>query len=543
MDYIRKLFHRFKRSLLLDPNSTYRIFESRAGSGKTGYVAKLQMNFPTLLHEVYRYAISVLGATAHSKAIVDIMNRRSKVQHPNCPIRSNLNLNTYHFWLFFHKNNGKLKQYRTKPRITPQQKEDRVKWAKALLKEMEELGDNFIICFIDEKWFYTTSRRKKMKILPKAPFETESEAHVPIPKQRSRKHALKIMEQGVVGIPVPKHGFNGLIYLGRIMNTHETTRNSFNQHISSMYEVNHALKAGDWKELFLPIDLHSDVTVETAVDYIKATYELEDEVSNELHFSYKTFTKRCKKAKWERLHEGFLLKDRVIMGEDRIERKLTLDDITLHKRIEKGSIVCRDCSCDSKYMISVSYDIAAAIRKSYHWVKREIPIKLVIDNAGGHGTKAAKLEFEVILRYYNIIVHWQIPNSPESNMLDLGVWMSVQSVVEQIHRTLVMQHDILDSSIKEAFWGMEYISLLNIYNRWKRVLELIVQGEGSNQLVETCRRKDDRVEYQVYVDEKEALIKHFEADGDNGDSESEYEDSEMEDHDSLDDADFVDSVW
>ena len=73
-----------------------------------------------------------------------------------------------------------------------------------------------------------------MKILPKAPFETEAEAHVPIPKQRSRKHALKIMEQGIVGVPAPKYDFNELIYLGRVMNAHETTRNSFNQHISSM---------------------------------------------------------------------------------------------------------------------------------------------------------------------------------------------------------------------------------------------------------------------------------------------------------------------
>ena len=80
--------------------------------------------------------------------------------------------------------------------------------------------------------------------------------------------------------------------------------------------------------------------------------------------------------------------------------------------------------------------------------------------------------------------------------------MSVQSVVERIHRMLVMQHDILDCSIKEAFWGMEYISLLNIHNRWKRVLELIVQGEGSNQLVEKCRRKDDRVRIRYMLMKK-----------------------------------------
>ena len=90
---------------------------------------------------------------------------------------------------------------------------------------------------------------------------------------------------------------------------------------------------------------------------------------------------------------------------------------------------------------------------------------------------------------------------------------------------------------------MEYISLLNIYNRSKRVLELVVQGEGSNQLVEKCRGKYERVEDQVYVDEKEALMQHFEADDGSSISDSEFEDSEMEDHDSLDEEIFDNAVW
>ena len=57
-----------------------------------------------------------------------------------------------------------------------------------------------------------------------------------------------------------------------------------------------------------------------------------------------------------------------------------------------------------------------------------------------------------------------------------------------------------------------------------------------------CRRKDDRVEDQIYVDEKEALTKHFKADGDDI-LDSEFEDSEMEDDDSLDEVHFEDTMW
>ena len=38
-----------------------------------------------------------------------------------------------------------------------------------------------------------------------------------------------------------------------------------------------------------------------------------------------------------------------------------------------------------------------------------------------------------------------------------------------------------------------------IYNRWMKVLNLIVKGKGDNQLVERCRGKSEKVEELVYV--------------------------------------------
>ena len=56
-----------------------------------------------------------------------------------------------------------------------------------------------------------------------------------------------------------------------------------------------------------------------------------------------------------------------------------------------------------------------------------------MDNAGGQGTFDMKREYGKILRdKFNVVILWQIPNLPESNMLDLGVWTTIQSVIEYI---------------------------------------------------------------------------------------------------------------
>ena len=57
---------------------------------------------------------------------------------------------------------------------------------------MEERGEEFYACFLDEKWFYTTSHRRKIKILPPGPGEDPAAvAHVPLTAV-SRRHAIKV---------------------------------------------------------------------------------------------------------------------------------------------------------------------------------------------------------------------------------------------------------------------------------------------------------------------------------------------------------------
>ena len=150
---------------------------------------------------------------------------------------------------------------------------------------------------------------------------------------------------------------------------------------------------------------------------------------------------------------------------------------------------------------------------------------------GGHGTNKAKAEYEMILkREYNVEIVWQIPNSLETNMLDLGTWMAVQSVVERNHRLKVMQPDVLAETIQKTFQSIQEQTKLNIHERWLKVLKLIVKRQGSNQLVEKCRRKKDIVDKLVYVDEGK-IGNLFAMDDDTSNDEFDMEEQDHNDDD------------
>ena len=57
-----------------------------------------------------------------------------------------------------------------------------------------------------------------------------------------------------------------------------------------------------------------------------------------------------------------------------------------------------------------------------------------MDNSGGHGTNKAIEQYRnMLIEKYNIHILFQIPRSPYTNVLDLGVWMALQAAVEHDH--------------------------------------------------------------------------------------------------------------
>ena len=113
-----------------------------------------------------------------------------------------------------------------------------------------------------------------------------------------------------------------------------------------------------------------------------------------------------------------------------------------------------------------------------------------MDNAGGHGTKECVDKYvEMLQDEHNIIVIHQCPRSPETNILDLGVWRAFQHVVEKQHFRKRKEKGALWRTCQGAYKTLDPQKLTNVYNRWLYVLDLIITDDGDNRLVESRRGK------------------------------------------------------
>jgi len=64
---------------------------------------------------------------------------------------------------------------------------------------------------------------------------------------------------------------------------------------------------------------------------------------------------------------------------------VTLDDLDLRVRLQKGDELEEDVSCDSAYMLEAMRRVGTSMREVFHWVPEDKPVYLFMDNAGGHG--------------------------------------------------------------------------------------------------------------------------------------------------------------
>ena len=80
------------------------------------------------------------------------------------------------------------------------------------------------------------------------------------------------------------------------------------------------------------------------------------------------------------------------------------------------------------------------------------------------------------------------PRSPFTNVLDLGVWVTLQSEVESRHFMERHTVDALVNTVMAAWMEGDLDDIIpKVYDRIKRVLVLINEGKGGNDLVETKR--------------------------------------------------------
>ena len=81
----------------------------------------------------------------------------------------------------------------------------------------------------------------------------------------------------------------------------------------------------------------------------------------------------------------------------------------------------------------------------------------------------------------------QIPNSPGTNMLDLGVWRSLQAQTKILGYHKRQDPDAIANTVMQAWKG--WINLEKIYRRWELVLSLIPLDNGGEKYVDAFCRK------------------------------------------------------
>ena len=111
---------------------------------------------------------------------------------------------------------------------------------------------------------------------------------------------------------------------------------------------------------------------------------------------------------------------------------------------------------------------------------------------------------------YNVVLIHQVPNSPETNLLDLGVWRAVQSKVEKLCWRKRQDPDVLAKTVEAAWAEFSVETIGKVYKRWTRVLDLIQLGNGGNRFVESLRGKLTKDPNATEADEDAAFLAEIE---------------------------------
>jgi hypothetical protein len=171
-------------------------------------------------------------------------------------------------------------------------------------------------------------------------------------------------------------------------------------------------------------------------------------------------------------------------------RPLRIEDLVLQVEFKRGDKVPVDVSCDSQFMKEHMDNIGRAIRAKYNWLPPDQEIYLVMDNAGGHGTTDTIHQYVAdLLSTHNISVLWQEARGPELNLLDLGVWMSLQSAVEKKFRGTRNDEEALARKVEQTWDAYDSAVFRRVYDRWVLALSLIIADGGDNRLVNSHRGK------------------------------------------------------
>ena len=159
---------------------------------------------------------------------MDLCSEKHNIQHPddNTAVLVMLRMKLRRW---FAKYGGRLKKRGSKPILTPERKIKRYNWSKTWasgLNIAEKNGKPLYVCFLDEKWFYTRSGRKKAKWL--------NDVMLPTVRDVDRRKGKLVMFMAVISPPCYEHDppFGGKILLLRVSKNVPAQRASYHRNFS-----------------------------------------------------------------------------------------------------------------------------------------------------------------------------------------------------------------------------------------------------------------------------------------------------------------------
>jgi len=224
------------------------------------------------------------------------------------------------------------------------------------------------------------SRRKLLKFLLRAMFEADGVERLQIRKVISRRHPIKVMFMGVVTMPDEGRDFDGKISMIRVSKEKELEKDSWRPKFHDDPHINDQIKQGEWRMLYAD----NTYSIDELIALIINEYNLDEEMEAALRFRYVTHVGVNRKKKYIELRGNDSIAGKTYRDETGIEHELTIEDVALNFFLPQGTVVQKDCSCDSRFMLQTMPTVGAAIRQKMPWVPAEETIYLVMDNAGGH---------------------------------------------------------------------------------------------------------------------------------------------------------------
>ena len=170
-----------------------------------------------------------------------------------------------------------------------------------------------------------------------------------------------------------------------------------------------------------------------------------------------------------------------------MSRESTLEPVFPSETLQDDEVRAQS-RCRGKPLIAVTRDVyrqflcekvIPAIGEKWPVCHRSVCIKIQQDNAPPHLIPANDPQFQaaVAATGLSICLVNQPPNSPDTNILDLGFFNAVQSLQHQKNTNTIPE---LVKAVEDSFNEQDRITLNKVFLTYQQCLEQIILCEGGN---------------------------------------------------------------